>query len=283
MTPLTIVIVASIIELIAALLVPTHKDAYALVVGIVSLIVAFLLVLLQSKADGTLHKKLFTLPKVGSQTTGSDVNVERLICFLLFAWWAVGTGILTFTYGPFVVTSNGYFATWLALAGSLTLLDAADVDKAKQSLSIESAPTTVLLIAALVVLAGALQATSRWEAILCIIIASIAIFFCLALLLAAEKIDEKTKGIMAIVMLVAWCAEAGIGTFRAPFGVSGNGFFASWVGLLAIVNLAQPALPAAMQAKGPIGLAAVTGKGGGLPAAGAPPPPPPGPPPNVFT
>ena len=40
-------------------------------------------------------------------------------------------------------------------------------------------------------------------------------------LLAAEKIDEKTKGIMAIVMLVAWCAEAGIGTFRAPFGCLG--------------------------------------------------------------
>ena len=90
---------------------------YALIVGIVSLVVGLLLWFLQAKKPETLMKVLFNLPKVG------DVTVESLTAFFLFAWWCVGAGILTFQ-GPFTQTTNGYFATWAGLVSSTLIAGA---------------------------------------------------------------------------------------------------------------------------------------------------------------
>ena len=90
---------------------------YALIVGIVSLVVGLLLWFLQAKKPETLMKVLFNLPKIG------DVTVESLTAFFLFAWWCVGAGILTFQ-GPFTQTTNGYFATWAGLVSSTLIAGA---------------------------------------------------------------------------------------------------------------------------------------------------------------
>lgn len=75
-----------------------------LAVGCVSLACSLLLLYLQSKKPEILLKVLFSLPRIGA------VSVELLFAFFLFAWWCVGTGIMTFR-GPFTVSSNGYFSS----------------------------------------------------------------------------------------------------------------------------------------------------------------------------
>ena len=44
--------------------------------------------------------------------------------------------------------------------------------------------------------------------------------------------------------------QAGIGTFRGPFIGTGNGFFASWLGLVACIYATVPYLPKDMQVVG---------------------------------
>ena len=55
----------------------------------------------------------------------------------------------------------------------------------------------------------------------------VAILYCLVMLIVGERFSEGQMKMAAGVMLLCWLAEAGIGTFRAPFVVTGNGFFAS--------------------------------------------------------
>ena len=48
-------------------------------------------------------------------------SVEACVALFLSAWWGAAAAVLTF-FGPFVGTSNPYFATWAALLFSLLLL-----------------------------------------------------------------------------------------------------------------------------------------------------------------
>ena len=82
-----------------------------------------------------------------------------------------------------------------------------------------------------------------------LIIAAVAICFSVIGILAGDKIDGKIRNIARVVMLVLWIVEAAIGTFRFPFMLSGNGYFASWIGVLACLKLGMPMLPEHMQVR----------------------------------
>lgn len=241
MNPLVILLVASIVEFFAA--VSINYPGFAVASGIVGICFAGVLMLVQGQNPESLVKVIFSnFPMVGV------VTVEMLFAFFLFAWWAVATGIMTFQ-GPFTATTNGYFATWAALCSSAMLLSAsvpavaAKATGAKEKLL--GAPLLIFLVCSLVVLFAGLQFTQYgfWEVIVGVIIAGVGIFYSLLFTLAGEKLDESMQKYGTLIMLVLWAVEAAVCTFRAPFVVTGNGFFATWVGLAVIVKISVPFLP----------------------------------------
>lgn len=241
MNPLVILLVASIVEFFAA--VSINYPSFAIASGIVGICFAGVLMILQGQNPEGLVKVIFSnFPMVGV------VTVEMLFAFFLFAWWAVATGIMTFQ-GPFTATTNGYFATWAALSSSVMLLSASVPAVAEKATGAKEkllgAPLLIFLVCSLVVLFAGLQFTQYglWQVILGVIIAGIGIFYSLLFSLAGEKLDASMQQYGTLIMLVLWAVEAGVCTFQAPFVVTGNGYFASWVGLAVIVKLAVPFLP----------------------------------------
>lgn len=106
---LLVVLVGSIVELVAAALVCSNGCggyvAYAVAVGATSLFFCLVLV-------------------VGPQLSASANQLAFPIAVFLFLWWFVGAVILTFIT-PFVVASNGFWATWAsAMATTLVAKDA---------------------------------------------------------------------------------------------------------------------------------------------------------------
>lgn len=242
MNPLIFLVCASLVETVAACLGGIRN--YALAVGVISLLVSVLLWVLQNKKPETLLKVLFTLPKVGA------VSVELLIADFLFVWWCVGAGIMTFQ-GPFTVTTNGYFATWAALAASAFIAGEVtpiinDANGNIKALSVDGTPLVTLLICAFIVLFAALQNLATWEPMLMLACAAVAILYSVLLLVASDKFTAQQQQMAASIMLLVWCTEAGIGTFHGPFIVTSNGFFASWVGLMACLFATRAHLPEAM-------------------------------------
>jgi len=245
MNPIVLLLAASATETVSACI--GGVQTYALGVGVVSLIVGILLMVLQNKKPEQLMHVLLTLPKICA------VSVELFIAFFLFAWWCVGAGIMTFQ-GPFTLTSNGYFATWCALAASAMIASSvmpivADAHAKAKSLSVAGTPLLVLLICAFIVLFAALQVTGSWHGTLMICFAGCSILYCLLMLLAGEKFTPPQQQLASVVILLMWLAEAFIGTFMGPFIVTSNGYFGSWIGLLACIYATQPHLPANMQVK----------------------------------
>jgi hypothetical protein len=78
---------------------------YALSVGAVSLGICIILQTTEFMFPGFLQKEVV---KERSDGSGGH-SVQKIASVFLLLWWSIGTGIVTF-YGPFVYTSNGWFA-----------------------------------------------------------------------------------------------------------------------------------------------------------------------------
>ena len=117
-TPLVVLFLASIFEMIAASLMCSDDDdatagsacpsAYAVSVGAVSAAACFVLFMCQVHRD-TLPYRLHSAP-------------TPLAVFLL-AWWAVAWLVLTFV-APFTYIGNGFFATWIGVCSAVALCQA---------------------------------------------------------------------------------------------------------------------------------------------------------------
>ena len=119
-TPLFMLFLASIFEMIAALLMCDDRSAttasdgstcpsvYAVSVGAVSAAACFVLFMCQVHRD-TLPYHLHSAPKP--------------IAVFLLAWWVCGWFILTFV-APFTYIGNGFFAAWTGVCSAVALCQA---------------------------------------------------------------------------------------------------------------------------------------------------------------
>jgi hypothetical protein len=100
----------------------TPRNTYALAAAGVSLVLVTALalhgLLRPTDAADFLGTRVCSCALKGGKGAWS---VESCVALFLSAWWATAAAVLTF-FGPFVGTSNPYFATWAALLFSLLLL-----------------------------------------------------------------------------------------------------------------------------------------------------------------
>eukprot|EP00919_Chromeraceae_sp_WS-2016_P059727 GHVR01141912.1.p1 GENE.GHVR01141912.1~~GHVR01141912.1.p1 ORF type:complete len:142 (+),score=20.88 GHVR01141912.1:84-509(+) len=88
-------------------------NAYAIAVGVISLVVALIMLILWIAKDDAAKK------------------AEPWMSLFLFIWWIPGVIILTFV-GPFKSTGNGYFASWCSLILSLVYFIKFGIPKLKK-------------------------------------------------------------------------------------------------------------------------------------------------------
>ena len=65
---------------------------------------------------------------------------------------------------------------------------------------------------------------------------------------ARDRVPKLPLAVTSVA-LTLWLVEVFVSTFRAPFLTTGNGYFASWAGLVAAAYVCKPHLPKWMQAK----------------------------------
>jgi len=198
---------------------------YEVAVGAVSFaLTGVMLLLYKFNGAATLEKSLFTLPKVGV------VTLEKLVIFFVWVWWIVGAVILTFE-GPFLVTSNGYFGCWAALAISTFWLwgGGASTNSSSQA--------GILVASVILIMAVCLSYNSSDAAcVYALIVASLTILYVL-LLMATPLVSGKAASICSLILLALWVAAAIWLTFVGPFLLTGNGYFATWLGLFCAVTI----------------------------------------------
>lgn len=163
---------------------------------------------------------------------------EMLLALFLTVWWAVGTSMMTFS-APFTATSNAYFAAWMALYCACAMLigvlrAAADTAADAQAVARGDRRAHYGLILACAVLMGACVAVrgsgfgSVWALVVCGL--TLPLVGCLLLSLSC-KVPPVLSSAIVLILLVAWASVVWLTTFTGRFVVTGNGFFAAWLGL----------------------------------------------------
>ena len=203
----------------------SRLSAAACAFGIVSLAAATLL--LGFGSLGRLH------PRTGNTA----------FSFFFAAWWTAGAITMTF-YGPFTVTSNGYFACWAALFFSGTMLVATlgriaaeQAETAKAALR-EKRSLAGLLVSSAVMIGACVSRVymlSAWGAALiyALVCAIITMVCVVGMLLAATRLPELPKALLALTLFGMWLATLYLTTFgTGQFSATSNGFFAAWMGVI---------------------------------------------------
>eukprot|EP00294_Goniomonas_avonlea_P012064 CAMPEP_0114540450 /NCGR_PEP_ID=MMETSP0114-20121206/775_1 /TAXON_ID=31324 /ORGANISM="Goniomonas sp, Strain m" /LENGTH=199 /DNA_ID=CAMNT_0001724615 /DNA_START=293 /DNA_END=892 /DNA_ORIENTATION=- len=158
------------------------------------------------------------------------------------------------------MTGNGYFASWgaffssVALASSTVGLVRSAIDRATAGLK-EAAATSVALasifVASTIELVAAAEACDKaascekqyaWA----VAVGCLAIFFSLIQMVLSkfvEGVSSRSAPVMAAIFLALWVPGVGVLTFDRPFPGTGNGYFSSWVALIASIYYASLVIP----------------------------------------
>jgi hypothetical protein len=153
---------------------------------------------------------------------------------VLFLYSFVGACFLTF-HEPFTETSNGYFAAWAMAYGS-ALAIGMDADAFKSKVKALGAVVGLLASSVIVIIASIDPVKNdfwRGEALYALVLSCVTAAFILFVLALDKRGTSLPGGIYSLVMTtlaVAWIVEACFVTFRGPFKLTGNGYFASWAG-----------------------------------------------------
>lgn len=201
--------------------------AYAVAVGALGAVIVLVYMLLV---------KFVSLPAKG----------KVFMTVVLFIWWSMGAFIITFD-GPYLITSNAYFGTWVAWTTSAVLLSNSfsEVQGAVSRFQALGKSVGMLFLGSAVELAASISYCSEGSGI-CVDYAAYALacgvvsLVVVMLMILVPSLAEH-KRVIGLFMVAWWVAGAGINTFAGIFKITGNGYFASWMSLVAAVGLLQEA------------------------------------------
>lgn len=187
---------------------------------------------------------LFLVPKVSQLAR----NWFKWIAVFFVLWWLGGAIYGTFVL-PFQFTGNGYFASWTAVGISLVLVQGSwgltigheqVLDKVSRLTGDAPRELLVVFIASIIVLIAASASCGSfvctgWNiwAIICSVASILACSTVIAMKLLRMR-DEQVESLLpklAFGLVLLWVVGTGIMTFKDPFRITGNGYFAAWVAL----------------------------------------------------
>lgn len=162
----------------------------------------------------------------------------------LFLWWSLGAFIITFD-GPYVVTSNAYFGTWVAWITSAVLLSNSfsEVQSAVSRFKNLGRSVGLLFLGSAVEMAASIAFCTdrRCEEYAAYALAAGVVSVVLVLALIFIPALQENKKVLGWFFVVWWVAGAGVNTFAGIFQITGNGYFSSWLCLAASVMLLSEA------------------------------------------
>eukprot|EP00934_Nitzschia_sp_Nitz4_P008388 Nitzschia sp. Nitz4//scaffold18_size181773//4725//5842//NITZ4_001888-RA/size181773-snap-gene-0.265-mRNA-1//-1//CDS//3329539930//8378//frame0 len=223
--------------LLAAVLVRKHGSKHEnYTIAVCSFVFFFGLIGAYMALKPELHdKELGTFPAVGQLTYG------RAVAFFLFTWNFICAGILTFN-GPFLVTSNGYFACWFLVYFSVLALGVSNGDIKNQIGSLGS--SYGLLVASLVQICAICREFGngyKGESVYSLVVCLITIVIVSTVENAPNMASAKLG--LYVLLAVLWVALACIVTFEGPFIDTGNGYFSAWFGCVLSLYAAAALMP----------------------------------------
>eukprot|EP01062_Namystynia_karyoxenos_P014513 TRINITY_DN1521_c0_g1_i1.p1 TRINITY_DN1521_c0_g1~~TRINITY_DN1521_c0_g1_i1.p1 ORF type:complete len:539 (+),score=131.27 TRINITY_DN1521_c0_g1_i1:103-1617(+) len=221
------VCLASLVVLIqAAIDCDSCKDylAWALACAVISFVITLVIIIIH----------FFKLADIES--------FMKWIALFLAAWWAAGTGCMTFE-APYVHTGNAYFGAWAALifAWIMCFIYWPEISKSAERVGSRGKEIAVLTLASLVV---AIQASidcadasdCKDQLAWAVACGWVSFVICAIVIILFEKIAEFFKWIVLFLFLW-WAAGVGVLTFDKPYVFTGNAYFGSWVAFFMTVIL----------------------------------------------
>jgi len=163
--------------------------------------------------------------------------------YFLFVWGFIGACIMTFD-GPFQNTGNGFFASW-----GVGLFGVMGLGVSRETIRIFRGANTsdlgLLAAAIIVVIAISVEGfgggnEDKNEKVYAIVVALVTVAMVLGFMPTQMDSDQPVgvKFYVLAIFAILWFVLACLTTFRGPFKVTGNGYFASWGGALAAVSAA---------------------------------------------
>ena len=170
-----------------------------------------------------------TYPYVGTMTYLGGLS------YLMFVWWFLTASILTFS-GPFLVTSNGYFASWIGVACATVSIGITPEAMKSQASSLGYLNgvwvASIILICAVPSYIGKGK-DYHGESVYALIVGVLSLFCVMMLSFYPDLLGSSIRFQSFIMFSIAnWVVMACIVTFRGPFIDTGNGYFSVWVGAI---------------------------------------------------
>merc|ERR1712061_281434 len=188
---------------------------------------------------------------MGSNRGSSIGSYLPCMSFFLTAWWAFGTGFMTFK-SPFVLTTNGYFAAWLTLGSALLLCQAhssslrALIGRTGEhgpGLAVLALASATLFMKALIdIIGNKVSGNLVWA----LVGSGVSLVICMLLANSSTRLNDGFKWI-ALGLTILWGVLVGALTFDAPYTITSNAYFACWVGLCAAAFMLSRAFPEVTQ------------------------------------
>lgn len=219
--PYFLIIAASILLLIS-IIGTGYNEGYGIAVAVVAGVVASLALVASYKAEVKF------------------AAISIYIAYLLLIWNGVAAIILTFN-GPFIATTNGYFASW-ALAFFALMATGLSYGTLTDKIKNSGVLAGLVMASLVLVIALLFIGFGSWRHIYGLIIALLTICLC-AIFIYLDYIGSEAGASMrfSILRIFAslWVSVVVILTMsRGAFQVTGNGYFAAWIGCILCVYAA---------------------------------------------
>ena len=172
-------------------------------------------------------------------TRAPSVSTSLPLGLFFTVWGVLSTFVLTFV-GPFLVTSNAYLATWLALGCAYAMV-ASSVEARAAELGARAAGGSKrsllgLLVCSVVLLGVSVTHLSTSDEALYLLVGAV-LSACAAVYALVRPPPPLWRTVLFLLLALLWASLVWFATFAGPFGLTGNGFFATWLGLACATQL----------------------------------------------